>query len=398
MNKGQSHNCEPNGLTINNLGQFVLIDWLEFTIHYDFSTMLLTYDEERKKSYTTMTDIADRIYQLFEYIFSIDRFEVEYEQRGRNGYTGLYFYKNIQAWITTDVSMGIHFEISGQGCREIEKLNLNWFDLLSKIKNYKYKITRIDLSLDDFTNDYYTLSKIKRYLSSNRIVTKLRTYYNVNSGIVDNNQLLGETLQLGSKSSLVHITFYNKLKERESNNYVIDENIKYWTRTEIRFRNEKAIDVVNHLVEKRELNTIIKGVLNDYVRFVYKSEKDKNKWRWQTADWWLKFIDNVDKLELAPVKVYTSIETKKEWLKENVSKTELMVLFSEIENISMDDFSLEFVTRMLKGAIDKIKPKDLTLINEHRLAKDLELLTMDDFNNSVRSIKDVIVIKNKQTK
>lgn len=400
MNKGKKpfQDCfdKNDKILVNNLGQFVLIDWLEFTIHYDFDVVICNYDMDKNRSYITTTTIENRVYQLFNDLFGISKADVNFEYRGRNGYSTLYYYKNIQFWCSTDVLMGIHIEISGQGCRDIEQLKNEWIHLLSKIVNYKYKITRIDLSLDDFTNHYYTLKKIKRYLRNNQVITKLRTFYDIDTGIVEDYKLLGSTVQLGSKAGLIHITFYDKLQERYANNYDVNKEIKYWTRTELRFRNEKAIDVVDYIIKGKPINEIIKGVLCDYVRFLEKSKTDNNKGRWKTSKWWLEFIDNIEKLQLAPVKVYNSIHKKKVWLNETVSKTQLMVLISTLDNIKIDNLSTNFILDMLKGSINKLKEKDLLLINDYRLENDLIPLTIEDIENYIRSIKDVLLINNQE--
>lgn len=64
-------------------------------------------------------------------------------------------------------------------------------------------------------------------------------------GIIENNVILGDTLQFGSRASLVQITFYDKLQERKNNNYIVRDDVKYWVRTELRFRNEKYLNCSN---------------------------------------------------------------------------------------------------------------------------------------------------------
>ena len=374
-----------------NLKQFVLIDWLEFTIHHNFSVQLLNHDPIKNRDYVDSIYLEQQVYQLFDDLFGISSNDIIYEKRGRNCYTELYYYKNILCWTSQDIRMGFHFEISGQGCRLLELLNIDLFFLLAQLKNYICKFTRIDLSIDDFTNDYYTVPKLKEYLSNGQVISKLRTYYDIKSGIVEEDGLLGNTLQLGSKAGLIHITFYDKLLERESNNYIISDDVKFWTRTEVRYRHEKAQDIVEYLIITRDINRCVKGVLKDYVRFVEKSKTDSNNRRWKTAKWWNKFLKNIDVIKLASPKIYTSIEKKKEWLKDDVSKTQLMCLLGELD-LKSDNNSLELILNLLKLGVTKIKDKDVQMINDFRLEHGLSPLKKEEIEDYIRSLKDIILI------
>lgn len=381
---------ENKGETVN-LKQFVLIDWLEFTIHHEFSVQLVNHNIYNNRDYVDSIYLEQQVYQLFNDLFGISSNDIVYEKRGRNCYTELYYYKNILCWTSQDIRMGFHFEISGQGCRLLELLNIDLFFLLAQLKNYICKFTRIDLSVDDFTNDYYTVPKLKEYLSNGQVISKLRTYYDIKSGILEESGLLGNTLQLGSKAGLIHITFYDKLLERESNNYIISDDVKYWTRTEVRYRHEKAQDIVEYLIITRDINKCVKGVLKDYVRFVEKSKTDYTKSRWKTAKWWNKFLDNIDVIKLASPKIYTSIEKKKEWLKDDVSKTQLMCLLGELD-IKSDNNSLELILNLLKLGVTKIKDKDVQMINDFRLDHNLNPLKKEEIEAYIRSLKDIIIV------
>ena len=374
-----------------NLKQFVLIDWLEFTIHHNFSVQLVNHDSFKNRDYVDSVYLEQQVYNLFSELFGISSNDIIYEKRGRNCYTELYYYKNILCWTSQDIRMGFHFEISGQGCRLLELLNIDLFFLLAHLKNYICKFTRIDLSIDDFTNDYYTVPKLKEYLSNGQVISKLRTYYDIKSGIVEEDGLLGNTLQLGSKAGLIHITFYDKLLERESNNYIISDEVKCWTRTEVRYRHEKAQDIVEYLIITRDINRCIKGVLKDYVRFIEKSKTDSKKSRWKTSCWWSKFLNNIDVIKLASPKIYTSIEKKKEWLKDDVSKTQLMCLLGELD-LKSDNNSLELILKLLKLGVTKIKDKDVQMINDFRLEHGLSPLKKEEIEDYIRSLKDIILI------
>ena len=145
------------------------------------------------------------------------------------------------------------------------------------------------------------------------------------------------------------------------------------------------------MIITRDINKCVKGVLKDYVRFVDKSNTDSKKCRWKTAKWWDKFLDNIDVIELASPKVYTSIEKKKEWLKDDVSKTQLMCLLGELD-IKNDNNSLDLILNLLKLGVTKIKDKDVQMINDFRLDHNLVPLKKAEIEDYIRSLKDIIII------
>ena len=391
MNKGQS---TSEGTLTEKLGQFCIFDWLEFTIFYDLNEYLNYYDFDKHKSYLSETETEYNAYILIRELFGLYSDKITHEKRGRNGYTDLYYYKNINIWTTTNTAMGIHIEISGQGCRDLEDLHINIFNFIERLENkYRVKYSRIDLSIDDFTNDYYDLKKINYYLKNKLISTRLRTFYNTTSGLTNTYDLLGHTIQIGSKAGLIHITFYDKLKERRANNYVVDENIKYWTRTEIRFRDEKAKEVVKEIIKRKEINSIIKGVLKHYIRFLHKdfNSKDTNKNRFKSVSWWQDFINNVDSLQLNNPKVYTSIQKKQAWLNESVSKSQFMVYCSQLENTSLDPITIDFLRKQLINGCTRIEIKDLNLINQERIRNDLIPFSLNDIEDILKQLKIVIL-------
>lgn len=373
---------------INNLNQLVLIDWLQFTIHYGPESML--YAEKRDNLfYVSNVYIEKRIYDLFYDLFGIT--DLVYENYGHNGYSASYSYKNIHAYISNNMSMGINFEISGRGCRDIEELGIDFYSLFMKLKLYNAKYNRIDLSIDDFTDRYFTLKKISKYLNKGLVVSKIRSFITINSGIVKDCDLLGSTVQFGSKSSLVHITFYDKLKERRANNYEVNSDIKFWTRCEVRFRHDKADDVIEYLIiSHNDINSIVKGTLIDYLRFIDKGN-DTNKWRSKTAKWWSDYLDNISSIKLAPIHFESSIQRKKVWLNESVSKSQLQVLLSTMDNIYLDELSSEFLLKMLKHGVSKLKDKDLKLINDSRVEQGFLPLTMEEIKSYSRDIKNVLI-------
>ena len=78
----------------------------------------------------------------------------------------------------------------------------------------------------------------------------------------------GKSLYMGSKSSDFRIVFYEKgYEQAEKYGKELDTD---WNRYELRFRQKKAVKVVQELVHQRDVAGIALSVLNDKVRFLQK--------------------------------------------------------------------------------------------------------------------------------
>lgn len=372
MIKGQTLNDPPL------LTQNAIFDWLEFTIFYDYEGLL------------TVSIIEYELDKIVRNLFNISLDKFDSEDRGRNGYNHLHNFKNINIWTSLNINMGIHIEITGQGCRDLEDLGISLKQLLNNINNsYRVKYSRIDLSIDDFTNKYFNVGKIRYYLENNLISSKLRTCYTTYSSKVEKNKIQGQTIQFGHKASLLHITFYNKLLERHNNNIILPDNIKYWTRTELRFRNEFAKDIVNLILQGKELNLIIKGILKDKIRFLANNKLATRKANSQTAKWWSDFLENCNIIKLNNPKVYAELNKSEKWLNDSVSKTQFMVFVSKISDITkIDPLTSDYLYEFLKLGSDKIKLKDLRNINDARIKNCLLPLTEQDLKDIICLLKD----------
>lgn len=379
---------------INDLTQFVFFDWFQFTIHLDF-------DDFKPVDFVN-SDVdpsTKKIYKLFKDLFNINENDLIYLDHGVNGYTCGYEYNNIKAYYNfKNYNMGINFILSGQGCREFDRLGLSYKELITKLNNnYIVKYNRIDISIDDFTNNYFTLDKIKKYVKNGLIVSKFRTSYNMNKIILKDYTSLGDTVQFGSRASLVQITFYDKLKERQNNNYLVADSIKYWVRCETRYRDEKASEILDlYVKENKTLNELVKGVLHNYIRFIDKPDNnDSKKNRWPLAKWYNAYLENIDKLKFLPPMLEPSITKKKSWIVNSTSKSNFMVLASELDNSKLDDNTLDYIFAYLQQGFERITDKDMQTINNYRLSKKMQPITRFFLEDYIRDFKDQIIYDEK---
>lgn len=358
---------------VPNFNQYMIFDWLQCTIFDNFG-------------------LSERDY--FNIIFGIPYDLIVFENKALFGYEYTYSYKNIKLFSSNDSSLGYHFYITGQGCRNIEELNLNYFDIFKKLLHYNCKFTRVDISIDDFTNKYFDIKKLRYYINKGYVKSKFKSTIQFIKTGIGSDKLDGNTIWFGSRSSKIMICFYDKKQERLNNNCILNSEIKFWTRTEIRFRDLKAQEVITNLcTDSKNMNNYIKGLLLNYIQFLIPSDSDSNKSRWFTCDWWLNFCDNVNSLRLLSLPYETSISKKTGWIHNTVSKSEFSVLISNIPNLTSDFVSSEFIYNILVTGSDKITEKDLQFINEYRLSRGYNPLTLDDIKFFIRDIKDVLLLK-----
>lgn len=336
------------------------------------------------------------IYDLFLELFNVDSSHIFFEDKGLYGYNKCFSFKDIKVYSSSKrEDMGIHILLTGTGCRQVEDLNIDFTDLFIKLSKYSSHYTRLDIAIDNFSDKYFSMDRVKDAILNNSVVSRFRnTIEFVKTKIVDSTNQ-GYTIWFGSRASDIQIVFYDKLKERESQNYIVEENIKNWCRLEIRFRNNYASEVVLNLIQK-DINEYIKMILKNYIKFVDLKSNDSNKSRLDLVNWWSDFLGNVNGIKLYNNNYVASLSKKQSWLERSTAKTNALVLLSNIENLDLDSISCNYLVKYFtKGFID-IDNKDLEYINEYRIKNGFNPINLEDFKYMIGDIKDFILEKGKK--
>ncbi len=329
---------------------------------------------------------------FFKEFFGIESFYVLCEEKGLYGYDVCYSYKDIKLYVNTKrEDMGYHLLISGSACRQVEELNIDFKDLFSKIRMYNGHFTRLDVAIDNFTDDYFSIDRVKDCIKNNEVVSRFKNTVEFIKTKLEDNSNKGYTIWFGSRASKIQVVFYDKLKERESQNYIVSENIKTWCRLEIRFRDEYATEVVINLLEK-DFNSYIKSLLRNYIKFVDSSNSDDtNRSRLGLVYWWNKFLEDLPATKLYSSNYQASISRKQEWLEKSTSRVNAMVLLSTVENLSLDEISCKFLVDYFNRGFTNVTDKDIAFINEFRLMHELNPISKEDFKYMIGDIKDFIL-------
>lgn len=370
----------------NNLNQFVLFDWIQCTILSE------SFDYNLENGVVSgVSDVRYKVIDMFKYLFGLEAKDLVFEYTGVSGYNCCYSYKDIKIMYNQSrPDMGINLLMSGQGCRCFEELKLDYIEFFRKLKQYSsINYNRLDISVDDFTSDYFTLNKLKSYIKHGHVSSKFLSTMMIEKMIIKTLDRVGDTLQFGSRSSNIQVTFYDKMKERQSKNIIVDTRIKYWTRCEIRFRHETAKNCIDKIVQgSSNINDIVKSVLKDYINFKDRSSKDSNVARRPNASWWDDYLENLDNLKITNYLPESTITRKKEWLYSATAKSNLMVYLSELDNIKTSSFMDGYLIELFQKGVTKLKEKDIKMINDDRIKNKLEPFTTSEILAFVESLHD----------
>jgi len=257
--------------------------------------------------------------------------------------------------------MGISLDMSGQGCREFETWSSkSWDDLLRDIFRVggvvgaRFKVTRLDLAYDDHSG-LLNIWRLKLDVEDRNYISKSKKNFVIRSDDQEAD-IIGVTLEIGSKKSPVLIRIYDKAAERGF------KQEKHWIRVELQLRQERAHECLKLLFQRESIGMVASGIVRNYCMFVTPTS-DSNRARWPIAEYWQRVLDGFEKIRVwvAPGEEY------------NFSKTEnQMVLqygqaFQVIHKLYGGSFD-DFFSRCCE-AHGELKPKYKLVIQKEEMRR-----------------------------
>jgi len=316
--------------TDNNISEDLtcLIDWLSFTI--------------KNNIFNISTDIiiSDFLNMNSDDFIELDRGNYGYRRQLANG--------NVRIYFEGKDDMGIHVQLSGQGCRQVEEsLKGDWLTLFKKIIDVEGTFTRLDLAVDDFAG-VLNIEKIQKKTKRKEYVSRF-TNWEVRTSCKNDSNRYGKSVYFGSAKSDIRLRFYDKAAEQEIEDL-------HWVRTELQLRNERASNAILLYASGKSIGEIVAGVLKNYIRFVDPSS-DSNKWRWKTSKFWDKFITNAEVLRLTGGPKKKTLDDVYTWINKSVAPSLALLV-----KASGGDFSI--VEDMIIDARKRLKPKHLAMLTD----------------------------------
>jgi len=237
---------------------------------------------------------------------------------GRFGYRGHYRRGNVSVLFDGSADMGVHVDISGKGCREIEGAAWfpGWQEWLGWLLEFEeVSVTRLDLAFDDH-DLILSMDEIRQSLLDGRIVSRWKTGRYMQEVGISTGGVESDTVYLGSRSSDTMLRLYDKGKQLGTESFV---------RCELETKRKKAQQAARLVVERGM--SVFAAVLSSLVDFKASEQKDVNRSRWQTASWWARFVGAVEKVRLSVAPAVRTVEEVYEWFCRQVAPS-LAVIFT----------------------------------------------------------------------
>lgn len=288
----------------------VIIDWLEFTV----------LDSQMPDIMRIMNLKWDDFSPL-----SKGRFGYHNQVKWNDGNIFIMFTSindKEDADVKVNLKSGVHVMITGQGCRQYS-MNHDLVNLIKRLHtSKKINFSRIDLAIDDYESEIINYDRIHEAAIKGNFTSRWSKWDEVNSRQTSTNEFLGRTMYFGSQASDIFCRIYDKTLERKANSDT-ENNIPHaWTRLELVYRKDRAKMLSEFIVKKdMPLGHVLRGTLNQYLRFLIPNSKDSNKARWLTTSWWDILLSNVDKLQLTIKKEAKTIEDMTDWVDQQIAPT-----------------------------------------------------------------------------
>lgn len=265
--------------------------------------------------------------------------------------------------------MGIHVQMTGQGCREYEKYGpKDWRQFFADCFAHDGVFTRLDGAIDDIAYEgqqpYFTLNKLYRKVREGAVRTRFKRGKYVQSLLLEDGTSLGETLYFGREQSDIQIRFYEKDFERLDAGKELEEGIIAWNRTEIQCRRDRAQALALYIVNSDDIGKVLAGALRNYIEFCIK-QKDTNKSRWPVCRWWEDFLGDVEKLRLTMIAPDKTVERVMRWIERSVAPSLGMIFAAH-------DGDMDLIMKIIADGMDRMTREQIALAKEYSDARERE--------------------------
>ena len=340
--------CNTGAENTNQSGLRACVDWVQATFKNLFS-------------YQELVDILGLKSNEF------------YDCGGMYGYKSGLRFGHIAIFYDGNAEMGIHLEMSGQGCREYESYNqLSWKELFLECFRHDAHFSRLDVAVDDFRG-YFTISSLKRRIKNRECISKFKNAISIEKLDLESGDSKGETIYFGSASSRLQVRMYEKNHERQGKGFELEEGLDVWNRVELQTRNERSETIATLIAtDYQELGKMVCGILKHYIRFAIPDKKDSNRSRWKTAKFWEKFLGQVEKLRLSEVAPDRTVEKTLSWVDRQVTPS-LAVLYEAFDG----DF--ELLQGLILNGADRLTDKHRDMITRFKLKNGMDAKAFMDY-------------------
>lgn len=246
---------------------------------------------------------------------------------GAHGYrTGRQAGEHIRVYSNGRDGGGVHVELSGQACRELESLGLvkSWPELLGWLVETSWHVTRLDLAIDD-RGQLLDLDTISQALTDGSVTTRWKSFTSYDTRQIGKPAAEpGRSIVIGSSASASRLRIYDKTVQL---GLEPSEDQATWTRLELQLRDERAAQLVSEIAASG-LGAAI-SVLRSLIEFRQPDAADSNRSRWAVVGWWTAFCAAASRARLTTERAARTIDKARRWLQNQVAPTLAMVFTVE---------------------------------------------------------------------
>jgi len=229
-------------------------------------------------------------------------------ERGANGYRAGWVRGAVKVLYDGQPGMGIHVQLSGKGCRQLEAEGLvtDWQSFVGWVLAAGGSFSRLDLALDDRAG-LVNLDLVEEAVRSDAYVSRWRSWRITQSKSRGAAQL-GRTVNFGAPQSDASLRIYDKAAEQGVEGP--------WVRLEMQMRDDRAQRLALALSEKGA--GVVAGVLRGYLDFKQAGEGTQ-KTRWRSAAWWSELLAAAERVVLGTAPLVRTVASIKAWVSRQVA-------------------------------------------------------------------------------
>ena len=273
-------------------------------------------------------DVIEQLIHLPLWLFRKSEGRVKYKEYTKEYSMGsVTVYGDSKRTEKNPLGLGYYLSLGGYGCSQLQmfldtqKQSLSGFfcDCEELFGKDGFHVTRLDIAIDDRNVvPYFTIQQIKKKCLKGEFIARSREIQIIESGISKDGieeADTGKTVYIGSTKSNIRYRFYDNDKEQAGKGNRSVEDIGSWKRTEIQLRKETAHAFAMHLKDdQKDFVQLVFEFLNENLRFVKAEQRQKNKSRLKTCQFWERFIGEVKPRSLSVERPSNGLYETREWL------------------------------------------------------------------------------------
>jgi len=260
--------------------------------------------------------------------------------------------------IAREGNPGVHVSITGQGCRELERLGVvdSWLVFCADVLKEGGSVTRFDGAIDDYEGRL-ELEIVMEAAKSGTLCSRYRAPVAVQENHdIETGEVVGRSLTFGSKASDSKVRMYDKRLERMAHG---EPDPGPWNRCEVQLRRGRAHKMVEYVAgllnrassRCETYGELLSGVIYGLIDVKHRGA-ELQRYKWATVEMWGSFLCWVEKQRLTIPPPIKSVDKAYKWLNRTASGAlGLCFMARECQTEWVEELVLTGVDRAMKNPL-----------------------------------------------